>query len=313
MTLEEQQEELFCNYFLEWMEKYKKGVVRDVTYQKYITAHKRLTEIAPDLKMRQLTRHSYQNILNVYALTHEKATVKDFHHTIRASLLDAFDEHIIDRDVSRKAVIKGRLSVINKSSKYLNKKELEKLLEQLELGSEPNTDWLINFVAKTGLRFEEAMALTPADFDFVNLRVNITRAFDYKITNDFCKTKNESSVRSVLLDWRTAMQMEQLIKDIPKNQRIFIISNGDRVYNSTANDRLQKLCEQAGVPRISMHSLRHTHASILMYEGISLSTISKRLGHASLSTTQRTYLHMIKELENKDESRIMASMMSLGR
>ena len=58
----------------------------------------------------------------------------------------------------------------------------------------------------------EALALTPGDFDFNNLKIHITKAFDYKITNEFCKTKNESSVRSILLDYRTALNFEKLTK-----------------------------------------------------------------------------------------------------
>ena len=127
----------------------------------------------------------------------------------------------------------------------------------------------------------------------------------------FCKTKNESSVRSILLDYRTAMAFERLIKDIDRNERIFKLEQGKRIYPSTPNGRLLKLCQKARIQEISMHGLRHTHASLLMYEGITLSTISRRLGHASLVTTQRVYLHMIRELETKDEGKIMAAMMEL--
>lgn len=311
MTLEEQREQLFCDYFEEWVDKYKKGVVRDVTLLKYKMTLKRLKEIAPDLRMRELTRNSYQNIINKYAIDHEKSTTTDFHHQLRASLVDAFDEGILQRDISHKAVMKGMLPKRKKCIKYLNKKELEKLLEVLELGDEVNCDWLICLIAKTGMRFEEAIALTPDDFDFTNLKLSINKAFDYKITNDFCKTKNESSVRSILLDWRTAMQFEQLIKNMKRNERIFKIGKGEKIYSSTANDRLKKLCAKADIPEISIHGLRHTHASLLLYEGISLSSISKRLGHASMATTQNVYLHMIQELEAKDESKIMAAMMEL--
>lgn len=311
MTLEEEKEQLFCDYFENWVKKYKEGVVRDVTLLKYKGTLKRLREIAPDLKMRELTKSSYQSIINKYALEHEKATTADFHHQLRAAIVDAYDERILDRDVSHRAVIKGMLPKRKKHIKYLNKKELEKLLESLELGEEVSWDWLILLIAKTGLRFEEAVALTPDDFDFTNLKLRINKAFDYKLTNDFCNTKNESSVRTILLDWRTAMQFEQLIKNIGRTERIFKLGRKGRVFSNTANDRLHKLCAIADVPEISIHGLRHTHASLLLYEGVTLSSISRRLGHASMATTQNVYLHMIRELETKDESKIMAAMMEL--
>lgn len=309
MTLEEQREQLFVDYYKEWMEKYKKDVVREVTYIKYKTTLSWLRKLAPDVTMRQLTKSEYQNILNRYALEHEKTTVQDFHHMLRASLVDAYDERILERDISHRAVIKGKLSNIHKRTKYLNKKELEKLLEVLDTGNKINWDWFIMLIAKTGLRFEEALALTPGDFDFNNLKVHITKAFDYKITNEFCKTKNESSVRSILLDYRTALNFEKLTKDMNPDERIF--NFGPRIYSSTANDFLHRKCKEAGIREISVHGLRHTHASILMSEGVTLPSISKRLGHSSMETTQRVYLHLIQELQVKDDGKIMAAMMEL--
>ena len=60
-----------------------------------------------------------------------------------------------------------------------------------------------------------------------------------------------------------------------------------------------------------MHCLRHTHASILMYKGVSTQSISKRLGHATTDITQRVYLHIIEEMEAKDEKKIMAALMEM--
>lgn len=268
MTLEEQREQLFVDYYEEWMTKYKKDVVREVTYIKYKTTLRWLKKLAPDVTMRQLTKSEYQNILNRYALEHEKTTVQDFHHMLRASLIDAYDERILERDISHRAVIKGKLSNIHKRTKYLNKKELEKLLEVLDTGNKINWDWFIMLIAKTGLRFEEALALTPGDFDFNNLKIHITKAFDYKITNEFCKTKNESSVRSILLDYRTALNFEKLTKGMDPDERIF--NFGPRIYSSTANNFLHRKCKEAGIREISVHGLRHTHASILMSEGVTL-------------------------------------------
>ena len=77
----------------------------------------------------------------------------------------AVDEGFIDRDPTRKAIIKGRSPRIKKI-KYLNQFELHTLLVNLKLTSEINWDWLILIIAKTGMRFSEALALTPKDFDF---------------------------------------------------------------------------------------------------------------------------------------------------
>ena len=66
------------------------------------------------------------------------------------------------------------------------------------------------------------------------------------------------------------------------------------------------------VPIITIHGLRHTHASILLFAGVSIASVSHRLGHSSMSTTQKTYLHIIQELENADVDIIMRSLTSLN-
>jgi len=60
-----------------------------------------------------------------------------------------------------------------------------------------------------------------------------------------------------------------------------------------------------------VHGLRHTHASILLYAGVSIASVARRLGHASMTTTQKTYLHVIQELENQDIDLVMRSLSNL--
>ena len=61
-----------------------------------------------------------------------------------------------------------------------------------------------------------------------------------------------------------------------------------------------------------MHGLRHTHASILLYQGVNILSVSKRLGHSSLETTMSTYLHIVRELEDQDKEKINAVFDSLN-
>jgi len=84
-----------------------------------------------------------------------------------------------------------------------------------------------------------------------------------------------------------------------------------KVYNSTINNRLTKLCKKIGVSPISVHGLRHTHASILLSSGVSIASIARRLGHANMAITQKVYLHLIQELENQDNDVIMRSLTNL--
>ena len=222
--------------------------------------------------------------------------------------MDAVDDGLIDRDPTRKAIIKGKTPRVKKI-KYLNQFELHKLLSDLDLGPDINWDWFILLVAKTGMRFSEALAITPADFDFAHQSLSISKTWDYKGKSGFTLTKNKSSVRKIQIDWQLIIQFSELTKNLPPEEPIFI--KGD-VYNSTVNDILARHCKNSDIPVISIHGLRHTHASLLLFAGVSIASVAQRLGHSSMTTTQKTYLHIIRELENRDVDLVMRSLSSLN-
>ncbi|MCX4304167.1 MAG: site-specific integrase [Clostridia bacterium] len=300
--------ELFCNYYEKWITIYKEGAIRNSTMQKYKLTSRWLKKIAPNLKIREINRITYQEILNKYAENHERQSTMDFHHQLKAAILDAVDEGLISKDPTRKAIIKGK-APREKKVKYLNQFELQKLISDLDLKNEINFDWLIYLVAKTGLRFSEALAITPKDFDFPRQILNVDKTWNYKESGGFEPTKNKSSERKVQLDWQTVIQFSELIKEMEEDKPIFI---SKKIYNSTINDILKRHCNNVGISVISIHGLRHTHASILLYAGVSIASVAHRLGHASMSTTQKTYLHIIQELENTDIDKIMRALTSLN-
>ena len=307
LTIEDKSE-LFYIYYEKWIHIYKEGAIRDVTMRKYEITLLWLKRLVPNLRLSQLNRISYQQLLNDYAEFHERQTTMDFHHQIKAAILDAVDEGLIDRDPTRKAIIKGRSPRIKKI-KYLNQFELHTLLINLKLTSEINWDWLILIIAKTGMRFSEALALTPKDFDFSHQSLIVDKTWDYKGTGGFLPTKNRSSVRKIQLDWQTIIKFSELIKGLPDDKPIFV--NG-RVFNSTINGVLERYCKKLGIPVISIHGLRHTHASLLLFAGVSIASVARRLGHASMTTTQKTYIHIIQEMENRDIDLVMRSMAGLA-
>jgi len=302
--------ELFHVYYKRWITVYKEGAIRSVTMGKYLMTHQWLAKLVPDLKLCEVTRISYQQLLNDYAAVHERQTTMDFHHQLKGAVLDAVDEGLIERDPTRKAIIKGK-PPRDKKPKYLNQFELHTMLANLNLKQEINWDWFILLLAKTGMRFSEALALTPKDFDFTHQTLTINKTWDYKGDGGFLPTKNQSSVRKIQLDWKTIIQFSQLLKGLPEDIPIFVRSK-EKIYNSTVNSVLTRLCKKANVPNISIHGLRHTHASLLLFAGVSIASVARRLGHASMTTTQKTYLHIIQELENKDIDLVMRSLSSLS-
>ncbi|CDD92164.1 phage integrase family protein [Coprobacillus sp. CAG:826] len=305
--LKKQQKELFADYFERWISVYKEGAIRKVTMDKYKLSLVWVRRLAPKLKLCDIDRVTYQQILNDYARDHERQTTMDFHHHLKSSILDAVDEGLIERDPTRKVIIKGK-PPREKKKKYLNQFELHTLLNGLDLRGEINFDWLILLIAKTGMRFSEAIALTPSDFDFSHQMLSISKTWNYKDGGGFQPTKNKSSVRKIQIDWMVVSQFSALVKDLPADQPIFVRKV---IFNSTVNNILSRHCKELGIPIITVHGLRHTHASLLLFGGVSIASVAKRLGHSSMNTTEKTYLHIIQELENKDVDLVMRSLSGL--
>ena len=300
--------ELLSSYFERWINVYKEGAIRKVTMDKYKLSLAWVKKLAPKMRLCDLDRTSYQKLLNDYSKDHERQTTMDFHHHLKAAVLDAVDEGLINKDPTRKVIVKGK-NPKEKKNKYLNQFELHMLLKDLKLDSGVNYDWLILLIAKTGMRFSEAIALTPSDFDFSKQVLSINKTWNYKGEGGFQPTKNKSSVRKIQIDWMIVSQFSALIKDMQPDIPIFI--KKESIFNSTVNNILERHCKRVGVPVITIHGLRHTHASLLLFAGVSIASVAKRLGHSSMNTTEKTYLHIIQELENKDVDLVMRSLSGL--
>ena len=116
----------------------------------------------------------------------------------------------------------------------------------------------------------------------------------------------------------TIHQIVNLLVDTCSSKRRMLQVAGDDKPAEVVRSRFMKLnvlerhCNQAKIPVISVHGLRHTHASVLLFAGVSIASVARRLGHSSMTTTQKTYLHIIRELENQDIDLVMRSLSGLS-
>lgn len=308
----------FHEYFYEWMTTFKKGTVKKVTYQKYEMTHRHLKRIAPDVELSDLNRANYQNIINEYGKDHAKTTVGDFHTQLKACLYEAFDERLIDRNPARRVVVSGLPNPIR--NKFLEIEEIKRLLDVLEIESSKEITWdhLFFLIINTGLRLAEALALTSDDFDFEKMTLTINKSYNYKeknLENRFMETKNRSSIRVIDIDLKLAWIFRPLLENVPKGEPIFPWSifktHHPEIYNSTINAALRKKCQLALVPTITLHGLRHTHASLLIANNIDMQVVAKRLGHVDTTVTQKVYVHLLSETEREANKQIKAVITNL--
>lgn len=180
---------------------------------------------------------------------------------------------------------------------FWTKDEYQKFIE--EVMDKPISFYAFEMLYWCGLRMGELLALTPKDFDFEHKTVRINKSYQrIKQKDVITDPKTPKSIRTITMPEFLAEEMKEcisLLYGIEDNDRIFQIS---KHYLHNEMDRGSKA---AGVKRIRIHDLRHSHVSMLIKQGFSAVYIANRVGHESIDITFR-YAHMFpttqKEIAN---------------
>lgn len=131
--------------------------------------------------------------------------------------------------------------------------------------------------------------------------------------------KLDSGQRTIALDdlcvaalrEHRARQVEQRLKVGPlwqDHDLVFTTELGTGLHPSNINRRFVTLIAQAGVPRIPLHGLRHTHATVLMKREVHPKVVSERLGHANISITLATYSHVLPQMQQQAAATFAAAV-----
>ena len=302
---------LFSDYFKNWMELYKKPAVSEVTYRKYKVAYNTIKKLFPYETLEDLDRDTYQKGLNEYAKTAADSTVRRLNSYVKACLAYALEDNTIFRDPTFKAVISGNNErVVEEEAKFLEKKDYDKLMANLKPRPLTLSKMLVVIAAHTGARFSEILGLTWDDIDFEAKTVSISKTWLYKLKPPvFGETKNKK--RRVIL---VSDDLLDFIKEIETHQEL----NGskiDRIINApcssnAVNKYLRKVQTQTGVTenQITLHGMRHTHASLLIYADVNIMLIAERLGHKDVTVTQTVYSHVLEEMRKNKENQMRDSL-----
>ncbi|WP_372714384.1 site-specific integrase [Ilyobacter sp.] len=154
-----------------------------------------------------------------------------------------------------------------------------------------------NVLFCTGIRIGELLALTRKDVDLKNKTINISKSYGKVNGKDIISTpKTQSSNRIISIPDKLVGILKEYF------DRIYDLSVDDRIFNVTQyvfrND-IERHSEKAGVKKIRIHDLRHSHASMLINANVNPLAISKRLGHAKVDMTLNTYSHLYPSSEEK--------------
>ncbi|MGN7309880.1 tyrosine-type recombinase/integrase [Alkalicoccobacillus gibsonii] len=308
--------EPFDQYFESWIAAYKSGVSKNTKarYKDSLTIVK--TEFG-GIPIQKISKRDYQLFLNKFGETHAISSAKKLNSHIRACVKDAIDDGIIQTDFTRKAVLTGTKEK-RPEEKHLHFEESKLLLNFLYEDREKTLNrYLILLALTSGMRFGELVGLTREDFNFFNNTISVNKQWGYtkQMPEGFCSTKNEQSMRTIKMDEDVMNEFKQLFKIHPDNIQRLVFYSGKSKYkvlsNAGTNKELEKILTELDIESLTIHGMRHTHASILLYDEISLLYVAERLGHKDTDTTTKTYAHIVRELRVKDEAKTISRFKSM--
>ncbi|MDN4607180.1 tyrosine-type recombinase/integrase [Sporosarcina highlanderae] len=297
----------FARYFLEWFRTYKMDV-GTITLNSYQATYNKILSYFNETPIQKVTKRDYQIFLNGLGEINAKDTNRKLNGYIRTCIKEAIEEGLIKNDFTRNVTISGT-SGKKSSNKYLDYTSSQLLLQDLHKNIERGIENIMLILAlSTGLRYGELIGLCINDLDFKNNRIRVLRQWKYKEGGGFGSLKTEKSERTVSIDKMTMLALKKhliTVKDNPANVHNLVFfepaSDISVISNDRLNNALRSILKRLNIkPLITVHGLRHTHSSILLYKGVSILYVSERLGHSNIDITTSTYAHVLKELRERD-------------
>lgn len=296
------QEEIFSGditlleYLKTWQETYTKNV-RVQTASCYNSTIKVLQgyEFFTYTPINKIKRSDMQSFFNSLSKRYSISTIKLFKTIIKRIFNDALaDNYIIKNPVVNISVTSEKEK---HKEKFINEKDF---LKFIEICNQEKTNYsdLYLLLALTGLRIGEALALEITDFKNQNITINKTQLGSNNTIQNTPKTQTSNRVVSLPLDFYNYMVSKY------KNTKGCLFARSRNTYEL----KLKQLLKDNNLPMFSFHTLRHTHGSYLLSQGVDIQYISKRLGHANVSITLKIYTHLLKEKENLEIEKTNATL-----
>ncbi|KRN88161.1 tyrosine-type recombinase/integrase [Ligilactobacillus acidipiscis] len=296
----------FGNYIQQWYETYKQNQSSIATQKRYKNVIKLVKNYFKKAKLSDINRVTYQNFINDFGKSHAKHTVQKANMIIRSCVRNAVYDDVIRKDFTHNVQITYDPKRTRKVE-YLSLEDIKKLLQECENGLQPRytSRYMILTGILTGMRISEVMGLTWDDINYNWQTISINKTWDYQNGGGFKPVKTESSKRIIrvnqaLLDILSALKVND-------NKMVFANKRGLIPSSNAVNKTLKNIMKDCGLEKQNyhFHSLRHSHVAYLLSQGVDIYAISKRLGHADLSTTTNVYAYLIDEYKEKNDDLII--------
>ena len=239
---------------------------------------------------------AWQNEMLAYRNDENKPYSSSYLKTLHNQLSAIFNYAVRFYDLrSNPAAKAGNMgSEERKEMLFWTKEEYQKFSEVMM--DKPISYYAFQMLYWTGIRVGELLALTAGDFDFKNNMLTINKSYQRLHGEDvITPPKTEKSNRTIKMPQFLCDEMQEYLK------MFYSPNNSDRIFpisKSYLHHEMDRGSKAAGVKRIRIHDLRHSHVSLLINQGYQAAAIADRVGHETVEITDR-YTHIYPSKQNE--------------
>jgi len=241
-------------------------------------------------------------------------TVRYIHTIIHKALADAVDADMVATNVAARSKPPRPRATTPSEIGFWEPHELRAFLESVR-GHRLKAAWRV--AAMTGMRRGEVLGLRWRDIDLDAARISVRQALVSVAYEVIVSTPKTHQARTIDLDPDTVDQLrahrlsqeqerEEWGSDYHDRDLVFCKENGTPIHPHTFSQAFERLVAGSDLPKIRLHDLRHTHATIALKAGVPVKVISERLGHETPAFTMKQYAHVIPGMQAEGAAMIAA-------
>lgn len=299
-------------WFNYWIENIKGDSIRPNTIRNYRERFEHnIKGCIGSMLLSEVKPMHCQHVLNQMKDSYKTSTIYQTRITLYCMFADAVENDVVFKNPVTKAV-KYNIGEEPKAVRALTVEEQRKFLEVAKGSSNYNQ---YAFILQTGLRTGEMIGLKWSDIDWEKRVLHIQRSMEYRHSVGewrIGEPKSKSGYRDVplteeaisILKRQREKLKEAKVVNMQFTEFVFLCRKGEPTKNSAYDTTLFKLCDKAGIPRFSMHVLRHTMATRCIEGGMRPKTLQVILGHSNVGITMNLYVHVTEDERAKEVERI---------
>lgn len=285
-----------------WLYGRKKNSVKSASFERLLTSYRLLIDYPiSNMRILDLTSEDVQRFINtLVSQSYSLSTIKKEYNLISSFVRFAMGEGLIIKPIYMNAILPVEESIQKQKRNVnaYNMAEQKKLISTCE--SHMNIGAKVTILLlETGMRIGELLALQWSDVLWSRKAIYIHRTLirpasrKRGVVQEGAKSK--TSNRTIPLSARALKVLYEMYSDCGEGDGFVLSATGNSnlsiAYNPLAK-HIKALCEVAGVKWRGFHVFRHTFATNCYYKGCDIKLLSKLLGHASVTITYNTYIHL---------------------